>query len=133
VPGIEDLDRTIERFEKAQKALREETRKAHETIQALMEQRKLLDNLIKETMSSIESQMEDHVVKQLKDLGEQADKASSHIYDKVGHQIDILIDLSLGKHLSRRRNVEDIRPKLAEHLKEWLREELEKHTDEADT
>lgn len=126
--GIEELNKTIERFEKAQQVLREESRLAHEAAQGLKEQRKALEKLIKESMQEIDRKLLERVENELKEIGEQWDKASDQIYDKVGKQIDILIDLSLGKHSGRRGNTVDIRPVLAEKLGEWIHEELEKHT-----
>lgn len=126
--GIEELNKTIERFEKAQQDLREESRKAHEVIQAVKEQRKALEREVQDIFDAFDKKIEEYVKKELAEIGEQADKAADQIYDKVGRQIDILIELSLGKHLSRRNKVEDIRPALAEKLGEWIREELDKRT-----
>lgn len=126
--GIEELNKTIERFEKAQQDLREESRKAHEAIQAVKEQRKALEREVQDIFDAFDKKIEEYVKKELAEIGEQADKAADQIYDKVGRQIDILIELSLGKHLSRRNKVEDIRPALAEKLGEWIREELDKRT-----
>lgn len=125
MPGLEDLNKSIERLEEAQKRLREETRLAHEAAQALKEQRQAAERLVKETMLELEDLIQKKVVKELAELGEQVDKSSNQIYDKVGRQIDLIINLSLGKHKSRAGNTQDIRPMLAEHLKEWLRENIE--------
>lgn len=122
MPGLEDLDKAIERMENAQKKLREETQKAHEAAQALKEQRQAAQQLIKDTMLELKGLIEEQVHKELEGLGKEAEKASRQIYDKVGRQIDVLIDLSLGKHKSRRGNTSDIRPMLAEQLKQWLKE-----------
>lgn len=126
MPGLEDLNRSIERFEKASADLREACREAHEATKSAIQIRKELERASQNAVERFDKMIEDYVAKELEQIGEKATEASNHIYDKVGQQIDILINTALGKHMSRRGRTEDLRPALAKKLREWIQEELDK-------
>jgi undecaprenyl pyrophosphate synthase len=128
MPGLEDLEKTIKRFEDASAKLREESRLAHEAAKAAKEQRQQLEQSRKDILDSVDKIIERHVAKQMEVLGFKAQKASAVMYKKVGDEIDIMINTALGKRLTRSGRHEDLRPKLAEMLGIWIREELEKLT-----
>lgn len=126
--GLEELEKAINRFEEAQKNLREEVRLAHQATKEAIQARKALERHAQSAIEALDRKIEEYVQKELSQLGEKATEASNHIYDKVGEQIDILIGLSLGEKLSRSKNKVDIRPALAAKLREWIQDELEKNT-----
>lgn len=128
MPGLEDLNRSIERFEKASADLREACREAHTATKEAIQARKALEKASQDAVERFDRMIEDYAAKELSQLGEKATEASNHIYDKVGEQIDILINTSLGKHMSRSGRKEDLRPALAAKLRWWIQEELDKTT-----
>lgn len=106
--------------------------KAHEITKSMKEERKALETAKKEIFDGWDKLLGAHVKKELDSIGEQADKAADHIYKKVGEQIDILINLTLGTMGIRTGKKMDVRPIMAERLKlliEELVEELSANDD----
>lgn len=127
MPGLEDLEKSIQRLEQASANCREEARKAHEAAQACKEERKALEAAKKDILDEWDKLLEAHVVKELASIGEQADAASAKIYEKVGDQIDILINLTLGEKLTRKKNKVDLRPVLAAGLRKLIDDIIKEH------
>lgn len=126
MPGIEDLEKAIARFEKAQEDLREEVRNAHAATRELKEARKEAHAWMNENFSRIEQAIVDRVEKELAGLHLEAEQASAMLYEKVGREIDKMVGLALGTKKTRSGAKMDLRPLLAQHLSQWLREELAK-------
>ncbi|HSW90016.1 MAG TPA: hypothetical protein VLH19_04050 [Patescibacteria group bacterium] len=125
------LEEQINKFETALAEMRDEIRVAHEAIRALRDERRLVQELLKaDDIKKMVTERVSEVVKaELDRLGPEMREYTNQIYDRVGKQIDILIDLSLGKENSKRSDTEDLRPALALHLRKWLKEEIQKQSE----
>lgn len=126
MPGIEDLNKAIERLEAAEERCRQAAREANEAAKAVKEQRKLAEQFMKENFDQIEERIAEHVRKELDKIGPEVDKTAHFLYDKVGVQIDMLIDLAMGKRKTRTGKNVDLRPRLAFELRKWVKDEINK-------
>lgn len=125
--GPSQLEQRIEHFEDLLRQMRQETREAHSVLKQLrLERRDIERHMITQTKKMVEERTDEVVQTELDKIGPQIREQTNLIYAKVGHQIDALIDLSLGKEFSHRNNREDLRPQLAEKLREWIREIIDK-------
>lgn len=120
------LEEQINKFETALAEMREEVRMAHEATRAARTERKELERLLQnEEIKKMVHDRVDHTVKaELDKIAPEIRSYSTKLYEHVGVEIDRLIELSLGKVGSTKVGTEDIRPKLASHLKEWLRQQI---------
>lgn len=123
MPGIEDLNKAIERFEKAQKDLREEVRLAHEATKGLKEQRRLAEAFVHDTFLEIERIIREEVKKQLDGMGKEVETFTGQLYERVGLEIDKLISAMLGKSPGTGRD-SDHRYFMVEHLKQYLKDQI---------
>ncbi len=121
------LEAQIQKFEQALALMNAEVRRAHEATAAAREERKQIEALLKgdDIKRLVDERVNAVVKKELDRIGPEIREYSSKIYEHVGKEIDKLIDLSLGTHRSKVDVESDLRPKLAAHLKEWIREQLE--------
>jgi F0F1-type ATP synthase membrane subunit b/b' len=122
--ALEDLEKAIQRFEEAQEGLREEVRNAHAATKALKEERKEAEKLIKESLKSIETRIIKEVEKNFEQMQKEFAVETHRLYERVQRQVDILIDIALGKRSTRSGDKKDIRPALAAKMREWIMEEL---------
>lgn len=126
--GLTELDRRIEQFENLLEQMREATREAHSVLKQIRIEHREVERLLShEARKIVDEQMGKIVKSELDKIGPELKKQSGLIYDKVGKQVDKLIDISLGQEFSRRNGREDLRPQLALKLREWL---IEVITDE---
>lgn len=121
------LEETINKFEKAMTDLEILIREGHTLLKDLRNERKNIEKLISTDVKQMVHDQADEIVKtELDKIGPTIREQTSLIYDKVGNQIDKLIDLSLGRPFAFSRGREDIRPELAAKLGEWIREIISK-------
>lgn len=124
--GPTQLEQRIEHFEDLLKQMRQETREAHSVLKQIrLERRDIERHLLTHTKKMVEDRTDEIVKTELDKIGPQVREQTNLIYAKVGHQIDKLIDMSLGKEFSSVHGREDIRPQLAEKLRTWLHEIVE--------
>lgn len=124
--GPTELEKRIELFEELLKEMRQETREAHSVLKQIrIERREIENHLLRDTKKMVEQRTDEVVKTELDKIGPQVREQTNLIYAKVGQQIDMLIDLSLGKAFSNIHNREDIRPQLAKKLRQWIREILD--------
>jgi len=125
--GPSALEKRIERFEELLEELKGSTREVHEALQQVKYERKEIERLLssKEIKTLVEDRVNQVVKTELERIGPEVRKQTNLIYAKVGQQIDKLIDLSLGKEFSTRNGRDDLRPRLAAKMKEWIREIVE--------
>lgn len=121
--GVRTLEQNIEKFEKLLVEMKHATREAHSALKQLQHERKEIEKyFVVETQKLIQEHVTEVVKTELDVLAPQIRAQTSLIYSKVGEQIDILINLGLGKQYSKKAGKEDLRPMLAEKLREWIRE-----------
>lgn len=126
-PGMTVLEQNIARLEQATADAREATREAHAALKDLRAERAAIDRLLSRQAKDMVDEALGALVKEHLDrIGPELVEHSHAIYERVGQQVDKLIDLSLGKEFALGRGREDIRPKLAAKLREWIREELDR-------
>jgi hypothetical protein len=128
VTGPSALEQRIERFEELLEEMRAETREAHSTLKAIRNERREIERLFKadDVSMLVEKRVTEVVKTKLDEIGPEIRDRTTLVYDKVGQQIDKLIDLSLGKKWTDKHSGEDLRPALAEKLKIWIREVIDK-------
>jgi hypothetical protein len=124
--GLSQLEQRIDQFEKLLEEMKEATREAHGVLKQVRIEHREIERLLSHNAKQMVDDRVAHIVKEeLAKIGPEIRKQSNLIYDKVGKQIDKIIDLSLGKEFSSVNGREDLRPELAEKLKVWLMEVIE--------
>jgi hypothetical protein len=95
-----DLDERISQFETLLDEMRSETMQARSALTKMQRERKDLERILgsKELKSVVEHR------------------------DRVTEEVNKILDICLGKEFSTKVGREDIRPALAEHLREWIQE-----------
>lgn len=121
------LEARILEFENKLMEMRDATREANAAIRDLRKERQEIERILGrgEIKQLVHARVEAVVKTELDKIGPEVKKQTQAIYEKVGQQIDKIIDLSLGKKFSTRKGREDIRPALAAHLRNWIREILD--------
>lgn len=122
--GMSNLEMRISQFEILLEEMRTETMEARSTLKQMQRERREIERLLssKEIKKLVDDRVHEVVVAHLEKIGPEIREQTTLIYDRVGKQIDKLIDLSLGKEFSKEHGREDIRPALAFKLREWIRE-----------
>lgn len=125
--GAESLEERISYFETLLDDMKNETQEAHSVLKLIKHERKDIERLLgsKEIKKMVDDRVSEVVKEHLDKIGPTIRDQTNLIYNKVGQQIDKLIDLSLGKEFSHTHGREDIRPLLALKLKQWIREVIE--------
>jgi uncharacterized protein involved in exopolysaccharide biosynthesis len=124
--GISSLDQRIARFEELLEEMKEATQEAHSALKQMRIERREIERFLStETKQMIEQRVDDIVKKELDHIGPTIREQTNQIYDRVGHEIQRLIDISLGKEFAHANGREDIRPMLALKLRIWLQEIIE--------
>lgn len=121
------LEDQINRFNKAREELDEAIRASHEVLSDIRRERREIERLLrgKEVKKLVNDRVDEVVRTELEKIGPEVRRQTSLIYEKVGREMDKLIDLSLGEEFARSHGRESVRPQLAEKLKEWLRETID--------
>lgn len=120
------LEQTIEKFEKAMTDLEESTRAAHAALKDLREERRTVEQMLSgDVRKKINDRVEEVVKEELDKIGPTIRSQTSLIYERVGNQVDKLVNLALGKEFSKKRNNSDLRPLLAEKLREFIVEVID--------
>jgi len=121
--GMSKLEETINKFERLLAEMREETRRAHEVLKDLHTVERSVKHLLStEAAKMVDELVEKLVKEELEKIGPELVEYSTRIYDRVGREVDKIIDICLGKEFSSQHNRADLRPALAEKLREWLEE-----------
>lgn len=129
MPGIRTLEENIARLEAAMAETRQVIREAHESVQAAREERKQIEQLLDSTAKElVDKHISKIVIDKLDRIGPELEKQSAAIYDKVGREVDRLIDLCMGAKFARDHGREDLRPALAAKLSTWLQEIISEET-----
>lgn len=120
----------IEKFESLLKEMRAEIRVGHALLKDIRAERKLIEELLRggEVSKMVHDRTSEVVKAELDKIGPEIRNQTNLIYAKVGTEIDTLINISLGEPFTKRNGGRDLRPILAEKLKEWLREIVEEGT-----
>jgi len=117
------LELRIARFEELLEEMREATREAHSTLKEVRTQRREIEQMLSSNIrKTIEARVDAVVKGELDKIGPQIREQTSRIYARVTREVDKLIDLSLGKEFSTTHGREDLRPQLAEKMREWIKE-----------
>jgi transposase-like protein len=121
--GISKLEETINNFERLLQEMRDETREAHAVLKQLRITQREIEKLITTDVKNlIDDEVNKIVKEELDKIAPRLREQTSAIYDRVGNQVDKLIQISLGREFSATRNGSDLRPQLARHLREWIME-----------
>lgn len=122
--GIDKLEMRIREFEEKIHEMQEATREANMMLRDLKVQRKEVERLLAmgDVKRLVDARVDEVVRGELDRIGPEIRAHTEIIYDKVGEQIDKLIAISLGKEGSLKSKYDDLRPKLAERLRVWIRE-----------
>lgn len=121
--GPSMLEQRIAHFEELLEQMKAETREAHSVLKQIRNERKEVERLMSTNAKDMVERRVDEVVgKELEKIGPEVRKQTSLIYSKVGKEIDKIIDICLGKEYSQINGREDLRPQLAEKLRDWIRE-----------
>jgi hypothetical protein len=119
------LELRIARFEELLEEMREATREAHSTLKEVRTQRREIEQMLgSDVRKTVEARVDSVVKGELDKIGPQLREQTSRIYARVTREVDKLIDLSLGKEFSNAHGREDLRPQLAEKMREWIKEVL---------
>lgn len=131
------LELRINQLNEALEEMREATREAHVAIKGLRDERKQIQQILqgKEVKDMVNDRVNEVVKTELDKIGPEIRRRTNLIYERVGEQINKLIDLSLGKEFATAHNRSDVRPELAAKLREWIKEVtgLEEASDESTT
>lgn len=121
--GVASLEQKIQQFEELLEEMREATRTAHEALKQLrLEKREVERYLQNEGRIVVEARVNEVVKNELDKIAPEVKKHTNLIYEKIGQQLDKIIGITLGKELSTRYGTRDLRPELAEKLREWIQE-----------
>lgn len=125
--GLSMLEKRIEEFNQALADMKEATSEAHSVLKQIRKEREAVEKLFKadDVAKQVQTRVDEVIVAKLDEIGPGIDKQTNRIYQRVGEQIDKMIDLSLGEEFSREHNRLSVRPQLAAKLREWLREVID--------
>lgn len=103
--------------------LKDAMREAREVLKDVRSERKAIEHLLgPSAKAAVEEKIGALVRQELAEIAPQLRRQSDAIYQRVGNQVDKLIDLAMGKEFSSARGREDNRPLLAAKLREWIDE-----------
>lgn len=124
MPGLTDLEENIARLERATEDARQATREAHEAVADLRRAEKAVRDLLDQKLLAqlVDEGMAEAIHDGLELLGANFKQASEGVYAKVNEQVDLLVNLSLG----RPGKHGDLRPKLSMALRKIVAEEMGK-------
>lgn len=124
--GPSQLEQNIAKFERLLADMRQATRESHSAIKQQRQLKKEIDKLLNTEITTlvndrIKEVLEAELAKLVPGLREESRK----IYDKVGSEVDVLLNICLGKRFSKKTGTEDLRPLLGLKMREWIDEILE--------
>lgn len=121
--GLTRLERKIEEFELKIEEMKTATQEANSLLKQIRIERREIEKIMSaDVKAMVVSAVEECVKKELDEIGPEIRNQTSLIYERVGEQIDKVINLSLGKEFSTKLNKEDLRPLLAAKFREWIQE-----------
>lgn len=122
--GMSELEKNIKRFEGILEELNFATRDAHAVLKDMREERRIVERMMHDDVKKRVNDKTDKVVRdELERIGPEVRKRTVMIYERVDEQIQKVIDIALGKELSTKKGKKDLRPILAEKLREFINEE----------
>jgi uncharacterized protein YukE len=128
--GPSMLEQRIEHFETLLEEMKETTREAHSTLKEIRTQRREISQMLgSDVRQMVDAQVTAVVKGELDKIGPQIREQTSRIYARINREVDKLIDICLGKEFSSVHGREDLRPQLAEKLREWLKEIIKEEED----
>lgn len=124
---VTPLEERIAHFEGLLELMKAATRESHSVLKEIKTERKEIERLLssKEVRQLVHDRIDEVVKAELEKIGPELKKQSGRIYDRVERQVDLLIDLSMGREFSIANGREDIRPQLAKKLRAWIREVID--------
>lgn len=119
------LEENIARLEKATEEARQATREAHAARKDLLRVQKEVEALLgPEVAEQVSRSVNDALRDELRQVLDAAVKASHDTYARVLNQVDLLINLALGKPGKMAGKEKDLRPELAEKIRLWILEQM---------
>jgi GTPase involved in cell partitioning and DNA repair len=123
--GLTELEKKINLFQDLLAEMKEETREAHSVLKQIRAERKEINKYLEtQTKSLINDRVDSILREEIESIGKVFEKQSNLIYEKVGNQIDKLINICLGKEYSQKEGTKDLRPILAAKLREFMMETI---------
>lgn len=125
--GLSMLEKRIEEFNQALADMKEATSEAHAVLKQIRDERRAIEKLFKadDVAKQVQTRVDEVIKTKLGEIGPGIDQQTNRIYQKVGEQIDKVIDISMGEEFAKEHNRLSIRPALAAKLREWLREVID--------
>lgn len=121
--GIEHLEAKIAQLEEIMEELDAKKRDANSTLKLLQKERRDTEAYLRTAgKEMIEESIVRLLKKELDILGPKMKAHTDGIYDKIGSEVDRLIDLCLGADYSVSKGRPDLRPQLAAKLRIWVLE-----------
>lgn len=121
MPGIDHLEAKIAQLEEIMEQLQAEKRDANSTLKLLQKERREAEQWLR---TAGKEMIEEDIVRLLKAeldlLGPKMKAHTDAVYDKIGAEVDRLIDLCLGADYAAKKGRPDLRPLLAEKLRLWV-------------
>lgn len=115
----------IARLEQATTEVREVVAEAHAVLKDMRSERREIERLLgTHAAQLVENRLNGLVKEGMDELGRMLRETSDGIYEKVGQQVDKLINLALGPENAIGHRRENLRPKLALMLQQWVRDEI---------
>lgn len=129
--GIRTLEENIARLEEATERADAATRDARAALKDLEHKRREVVRLLStDAPVLVETAINGAVAQGLDDLSEQFQQASRETYDRVIAQVDVILNIALGKPGSTRTGHADLRPELAQMIREWVVDRVAQSTAE---
>lgn len=123
MPGIEHLEAKIAELHELMEELDAKKRDANSTLKLLQKERRETERYLRTTGHEMMEEAVTRLVKaELDLLGPKMKEHTNAIYDKIGTEVDRLINLCLGAEYTGKKGRPDLRPQLAEKLRVWALE-----------
>lgn len=123
MPGIEHLEAKIAELHELMEQLQAEKRDANSTLKLLQKERRDTERYLRTTGHKMMDEAVTRLIKaELDIMGPAMRTHTNAIYDKIGTEVDRLINLCLGAEYTGKKGRPDLRPQLAEKLRIWVKE-----------
>lgn len=124
--AMSNLEKKIAEFQELLEEMKQERRAAHEALRDVRREKREIERLLSDDVRKMVRDRTDEIVtKELEKIGPTIREQTNLIYERVGNQIDKLIDISMGPEFGAAHGREDLRPALATMLKQWIRQVLD--------
>lgn len=124
---VTPLEQRIDEFNQLLEDMRAETQRGHQVLRDIRNEKREIDRLLKapEIRKRVDDRVDEVVKSELALIMPTMKTHTDKIYAQVQKQVDILIDLCLGKEHSTKEGREDLRPELAAKLRVWIFEMIQ--------